>query len=267
MIQQKTGFVPWHTGQNHCPAVVIGWIKHIITHCKCKITTACQWDPTNHQNLEWSLQNEAMHPFVCLLSGWSSYVRKRLYVYTLKQVVCLSNWSISLGAPSGSIRRKLVKAYFRKAGAPLKLFQKEKAWISSNNSQVIHGATAQNAAFKIIIWAISILCNHSWMKIWHSKSWRYSGRVRLEVAKSCWLQLFCSSVLQWTPEQLCIISASQNTAWVMQFMQKVPIFSFSRSKRGVSSRQTTNVLFLFKIDYQTLWVLIMSLLLIILTII
>lgn len=89
MIQQRTGFVPPHTGQNHCSAVVIGQIKHIITKRKCKITSPCQWDPANHQNLDWSLQNEAipLSPFYCQdeahmsVNGWTSTHLNRLCVF------------------------------------------------------------------------------------------------------------------------------------------------------------------------------------------
>lgn len=64
MIQQRTGFVPRHTGQNHCSAAAIGLIKHIITKRKCKITWPGQRNPANHQKLEWRLQNEAVPLFV-----------------------------------------------------------------------------------------------------------------------------------------------------------------------------------------------------------
>lgn len=64
MIQQRTGFVPRHTGQNHCSAAAIGLIKHIITKRKCKITWPGQRNPANHQKLERRLQNEAVPLFV-----------------------------------------------------------------------------------------------------------------------------------------------------------------------------------------------------------
>lgn len=234
MIQQRTGFVPPHTGQNHCSAAVIGRIKHIITKCKCKITLPCQWDPANHQDLEWSLQNEAVPLLVFLLSEWSSYEHKRFYIYTLKQAVCLSHWSISLRAPSG--RKQRVKAYSHKAWAPLKLL---------TINQVIHGATARISAFKIIIWMVKTTIITATTKK-QSPYCVTTVEFRFDIQKpedplvdsdfkllslaDC--SFFCSSALQWMPEQLCIISASQNTAWVIQFTQKVLIFSFPHSKRG-----------------------------------
>lgn len=155
MIQQRTGFVPPHTGQNHCSAAVMGQIKHIITKRKCKITSLCQWDPANHQNLDWSLQNEAipLSPFYCQdeahmsVNGWTSTHLTGCVSFTLIHFTQGSQWVHQEEAECD-------EGLFPQGLSPSSYSRRKKAWISSNNNQVIPGTTAGNAAFIIIIWMV-----------------------------------------------------------------------------------------------------------------
>lgn len=127
MIQQRTAFVPRRACRHHRSEVVVGWIKHRC--CKKRRVKFHRHDDGMQQNTkkpEWSLQNGAIVLLLQLLSGRRSY--ELTYLYVLKHVLCPSHWSISLRAPSGSIRtsQTVMKAYSHTASAPPKWFQKEK---------------------------------------------------------------------------------------------------------------------------------------------